>query len=122
MWDIARGEPITLSIVTLTGQVLDVQRRPSISDRIDAAKWLSDRGWGRAREVIQLDDDGIRQGPLLVFLGGQGDPLAPRRASLSAAEETVIDLTPRAKEVVRVRPTIPLPEVAFDMEEREPRG
>lgn len=113
--DVARGAPIKVSIVTLAGTVIDVERRSTIRDRLEAIAWLADRGWGRAKEVIALEEDGARQGPLLVFLGSPGDPLAraaPRRSLPAAAEETVIEV-PRPS----VRPATPLPEVAFEMDE-----
>jgi hypothetical protein len=30
---------------------------PSLEDRMDAMKWLADRGWGKAVESVEIKDD-----------------------------------------------------------------
>jgi hypothetical protein len=55
--------------------------RPSISDRIEAAKWLADRGWGKARDSVDIDGESRR--PFQVVLRG------PLRDPLDAEAEPV---------------------------------
>ena len=74
--DVARGKPIKTSVLTLAGIVVDVERRSTIRDRLEAVAWLADRGWGRAKEVIQLEGEGLRAPVQIVILGEGGDPLA----------------------------------------------
>ena len=55
------------------GKVLEVRERPSISERIEATKWLSDRGWGKARDIVEVEGEARR--PFMIVLPGHGkDP------------------------------------------------
>lgn len=120
MLDVARGAPIKMSVTTVGGTVLDVERRATVADRMEAVRWLADRGWGKAREVIRLEDEGGRQGPLLVFLsGGDEDPLAPLRRPVRALPAS---MQMGADAPVPVRPAVSVPEVVFDMDQTEPPG
>ena len=56
---IMRGEPIKMPGKILrrgrNGRKLLVSYvRPTLDQRIDAAAWLADRGWGKAKETIEL--------------------------------------------------------------------
>ena len=43
---LACGAKFKASLI-VNGKVREVRVRPSVSDRNEAIKWLSDRGWGR---------------------------------------------------------------------------
>jgi hypothetical protein len=77
MQRIASGSRFKLTTVTMDGQVREVRRRPSIRDRMDAAQWLSDRGWGRVKDVLQVETDEVRAPIAMVFMQPVRDPLAP---------------------------------------------
>src|SRR4030095_15783796 len=34
-------------------------RLPSLSERLMAAAWLADRGWGKAREIVAIEDESM---------------------------------------------------------------
>lgn len=51
--EVLRGK-ITVQIVTKDGEVVDIG--PSVKDRLDAMKWLADRGWGRTPDATTGDD------------------------------------------------------------------
>jgi len=54
--------------------------RPSISDRIEAIRWLADRGWGKARDIVDIDGETRR--PFKIVLSGRAATrlrLRPRR-------------------------------------------
>lgn len=36
---------------------VEVELPPSLEDRMEAMKWLADRGWGKAVETVVLDDE-----------------------------------------------------------------
>ena len=99
---ILRGGKFKLTVVTADGVPVEVARRPSVRDRMDAAAWLADRGWGKVKDVLKLEGDEGRRPVNIVFLGGpRQDPLAepgdpPRRALPRPpviAEEVEFELT-----------------------------
>jgi hypothetical protein len=55
-----RGEPIKMPAKVIRRgprgkKMIGVQYiRPTLDQRIDAAAWLADRGWGKAKETIEL--------------------------------------------------------------------
>jgi hypothetical protein len=49
-FSVLRGESFTLAD---SGR----RQRPTLDQRLEAAAWLADRGWGRAREVVELIGD-----------------------------------------------------------------
>jgi hypothetical protein len=57
---IMRGEPIKMPAKVIRRgprgkKTIGVQYiRPTLDQRIDAAAWLADRGWGKAKETIEL--------------------------------------------------------------------
>jgi len=79
MWRIARGGKFSVSTVTKLGLV-ECRVRPSVRDRMDAAAWLADRGWGKVKDVIKLQGEEGRRPVNIVFLGGpRADPLGSER-------------------------------------------
>ena len=119
--DVARGKPIKTSVLTLAGTVIDVERRSTIRDRLEAVAWLADRGWGRAKEVIQLEGEGLRAPVQIVILGEGGDPLArpevPQARRVIEARVPPVP-EPRTHETTPPRPAgrTPEGEVGFTME------
>jgi hypothetical protein len=49
---VLRGEAIGR-----TGKGESEVETPSIRDRIEAMKWLADRGWGKAVETVEIHDE-----------------------------------------------------------------
>jgi len=104
MWRIARGGKFRVPMMTKLG-VVECQVRPSVRDRMDAIAWLADRGWGKVKDVIKLENEETRRPVNIVFLGGpRGDPMAlehdPPRRRLPPA------------------PTV-IPEVEFELQDVE---
>jgi hypothetical protein len=102
MYRIACGARFKTSRRT-PGTVLEVRERPSISDRIEAIKWLSDRGWGKARDIVHVDGEEARRPFLIVMRGPLRDPLE---------EEAVPVDSPGRKP-----PALPtqMPEIGFEL-------
>ena len=74
MYRMLRGGKFKRTIVTPTGGTTDALVRPSIRDRYDAAVWLAERGWGKAKDDIQIEGEARR--PFMIVLPGHGrDPL-----------------------------------------------
>lgn len=48
-------ELVDLMIGVLRGKLIVNGKRPSFGDRIKAAEWLADRGWGKSVETIAID-------------------------------------------------------------------
>jgi hypothetical protein len=42
-------------------EVMEGKHGAELSDRIDALKWLADRGWGKAVETVVLEDESQRE-------------------------------------------------------------
>jgi hypothetical protein len=51
---VMRGEALGATS-TKDGDTAEVET-PSVHDRLDAMKWLADRGWGKAIEHIEIED------------------------------------------------------------------
>ena len=93
-----------MSLTMPDGRVVEVRRRPSVRDRMDAIAWFTDRGWGKVKDVMKLEGEGRPIPRIIVF--NQGDPLdepepAPPQKRLPAP------------------PPAQMPEIAFDMEDLE---
>jgi hypothetical protein len=73
LW-IARGGKFKTSL-TASGNAVELLVHPSITDRIEANKWLSDRGWGKARDILHVDGEEARRPFLIVMRGPLRDPL-----------------------------------------------
>jgi hypothetical protein len=73
MYRIACGAKFKTSL-TINGKVLEFRVRPSIRDRIEAIKWLTDRGWGKARDIVDIDGE-TRRPFQIVLRGPLRDPL-----------------------------------------------
>jgi hypothetical protein len=106
MWRIARGGKFRLSRTTIDGQVVEVRVRPSIRDRSEAAAWLSDRGWGKVKDVIKVEGDEAERRPTIIFMQGRPgeDPLAE--------PEPALPMKP-----LPAPPTSQMPEISFEMED-----
>ena len=102
MYRIACGAKFKTSL-TINGKALEFRVRPSIRDRIDAIKWLTDRGWGKARDIVHIDGEEARRPFLIVLRGPLRDPLE---------EETEPVESPGRK-----LPALPtqLPEIGFEL-------
>jgi hypothetical protein len=57
---VLRGEAIPLPGLGRT-------QRPTLDQRLTAAQWLGDRGWGRAREIIQLAGEATAEERLAIL-------------------------------------------------------
>ena len=101
MYRIACGAKFKTSL-TINGKALEFRVRPSIRDRIDAIKWLTDRGWGKVRDVVHVDGEEARRPFLIVMRGPLRDPLEE--------PETVEQAEPKL-------PALPaqLPEIGFEL-------
>jgi len=117
MLTVARGGHVRVSVTTMAGLVLDVDRRATVADRIEAVKWLADRGWGKAKEVIALEGE-VRVPVQIVLLGEGGDPLArPQERILEARALPAAPPAPRATKKAAPTPTESLPEIGFTMDD-----
>ena len=54
-------------------------RKPRLADRVDANKWLADRGWGRAIQGVEHEFDGGQFGDRVTFVipDNRRDPRPP---------------------------------------------
>lgn len=95
-----RGKKFKRTIPREDGTGVDVSVRPSIQDRMDAAAWLADRGWGKAKDV---GEEAPRR-PFVVRL--QGDTIE------DPFEEPEAEAAPDRK--LPALPA-PMPEIGFDM-------
>ena len=122
MWRIARGGKFRMSAIAKTGDVVEARLRPSVRDRMDAAAWLADRGWGKVKDVIKLEGEEGRSPVNIVFLGGpRADPLAedappPRRA---LPRPPVVGEEPKPTSRGVLPPPAPIAEVEFEMPDSE---
>lgn len=84
------------------GETQESLVRPSISGRIEAVKWLADRGWGKARDSVDIDSETRR--PFQVVLRG------PLRDPMDEQAESVNRPEPKL-------PALPaeMPEIGFDL-------
>jgi hypothetical protein len=57
---VLRGEPIPLPGLGRT-------QRPTLDQRLTAAQWLADRGWGRAREIVQIAGEATAEERLAIL-------------------------------------------------------
>jgi hypothetical protein len=57
MLQVMRGEPLPLK--ASRARRARYPQTPKIEHRLLAAQWLADRGWGRARELIELTGDSV---------------------------------------------------------------
>jgi hypothetical protein len=73
MCRIVRGGKSKISL-TANGKAHESLVRPSISDRIEAIRWLADRGWGKARDIVDIDGE-TRRPFQIVLMGPHRDPL-----------------------------------------------
>jgi hypothetical protein len=51
---------VDLFVAILRGDAIRtgrVRRRPNLHERMTAAMWLADRGWGRAKEMVEILDE-----------------------------------------------------------------
>jgi hypothetical protein len=43
-----------VGLILLVERRCSADRRPTLDQRMEAATWLADRGWGRAKEIVEL--------------------------------------------------------------------
>jgi hypothetical protein len=51
---------VDLFVTVMRGDAIRVgrtRRRPNLHERMTAAMWLADRGWGRAKEMVEIIDE-----------------------------------------------------------------
>jgi hypothetical protein len=51
---------VDLFVTVMRGDAIRVgrtRRRPNLHERMTAAMWLADRGWGRAKEMVEILDE-----------------------------------------------------------------
>jgi hypothetical protein len=116
---VSRGDHVKLTVTTITGDVVEVERRPSVRDRIEAVIWLADRGWGKAKEVISLEGE-VRVPVQIVLLRDGSDPLASPRViearRLPPASASVVSDPKAVVSRHQEAATAGLPEVGFTMD------
>jgi hypothetical protein len=63
---------VALYLAVAEGRLIPVPggraQRPTLEQRLAAAAWLADRGWGRAKEIIELQDESSSQAQRLALL------------------------------------------------------
>jgi hypothetical protein len=79
-------------LAVLRGEPIPVPGRrsphwPTLDQRMAAASWLCDRGWGRAREIIELTDESSTEHRLAVLRQLTDDERQTVRTILNAALE-----------------------------------
>src|SRR5262245_52148149 len=97
MYRIARGGKFKTT-ATINGKVVETRVRPSISDRIEATKWLADRGWGKARDSVDIDGEG-RQPFQIVLRGPLRDPLEEEPEPVDQLHSSVPALPAQMSEI-----------------------
>jgi hypothetical protein len=84
---------VALYLAVAEGRLIPVPggraQLPTLEQRLAAAAWLADRGWGRAKEILELQDDSSSQAQRLALLRRlSGDERAQLRALLAKALAT----------------------------------
>lgn len=62
------AELVAFMLSVLRGELVDKEGNPEpvkLENRIEAAKWLADRGWGKAAQPLTGDEEG---GPVVVVV------------------------------------------------------
>jgi hypothetical protein len=105
MYRIARGGKFKTT-ATINGKVFEIRVRPSISDRIEAAKWLADRGWGKARDIGDIDRE-TRPPFKIVLAGPLRDPFEMEAEPVDRPDRNL--------------PALPaqMPEIGFELDLRD---
>jgi hypothetical protein len=57
MLDVMRGHPLPLAATRNKRSRARYPQTPKVEHRLVAAQWLADRGWGKAKELIELQGD-----------------------------------------------------------------
>ena len=112
-------ELVDLVLTVFRGQTVN-GRKPTIRDRVEAATWLSDRGFGRPTQPLEVEREGpgflvlLRQpirgvGPPAAPPGRPAlptppaEPAGPGAAEASGPEEEILTLDPQPEEPQRRR-------------------
>ena len=75
MYQLFMGEKVKKTIIAPgSGKIVEIEVRPSVPDMIEAGKWLADRGWGKALEIVHIEGE-TRRPVLIVLPGPRRDPL-----------------------------------------------
>jgi hypothetical protein len=74
------------------------RQRPTLDQRLEAAAWLADRGWGRAREVIQLAGESTAEERLALLKRLSEPERETLRAILTRALEEPATASPGPEE------------------------
>jgi hypothetical protein len=109
------GELVEFFVRVLRGDALPARsgrRRhyPSLNQRIEAAMWVADRGWGRAREVIELAGESTPEERLRILQRMSEDDRAALRAILLLAMETPASSAPLTRVAEPTPSAPPLPQ------------
>lgn len=71
------------------------KRRPTLGERLMAAQWLADRGWGKAREMVTIEDESLAPEERRAVLHAMTDDERAMMAALLARARARIDATPQ---------------------------
>jgi len=69
-------------------------RVPKLGERLMAAAWLADRGWGKAREMVAIEDETMAPEERRAVLHAMTDDERAMMAALLARARARIDATP----------------------------
>lgn len=75
MVQMATGVPFPMTAMTLAGPTV-IERLPSFKDRQNAIQWLADRGFGKVRDVIEVEGEAQKKAVMMVLLSELTDPLS----------------------------------------------
>lgn len=93
-----RGEEIVrLFLQVLRGESIRRGRRhvlPTLGERLMAAQWLADRGWGKAKEFLTIEDDTLAPEERRAVLHAMTDDERAMMAALLARARARIDAAP----------------------------
>jgi hypothetical protein len=94
----ARGiEIVNLFLAVMRGELITfgrARRRPTMGERLLAAQWLADRGWGKAREMVSIEDETMAPDERRAVLHAMTDDERAMMAALLARARARIDATP----------------------------
>jgi hypothetical protein len=85
MLGVMRGQP--LPVRATRNHRARYPQTPKVEHRMVAAQWLADRGWGRAKEIIELLDDrpGVDRRALIAALSAEDRATLERLVDLALA-------------------------------------
>jgi hypothetical protein len=85
---------VDLFVTVMRGDAIRVgrtRRRPNLHERMTAAMWLADRGWGRAKEMVEIIDEHTPDERRALVRVMTPEERRQLRVLLEAAEARLID-------------------------------